>query len=680
MRRLTISLMWIALALSVAAQSEDDAPGKGVARLSVMDGDVSIRRGDSGDFIAAAINAPLVVTDRLVTGPASRAELQFDWSNMIRIGSNAEVRLADLDNGRYQIQVAIGTTTFRVLRDSNAQVEISTPSVAVRPLGRGVYRVTVLEDGSSEITVRLGEAEIYTPRGAERLRAGGTMRARGSASDPEFMDAPAIPLDAWDRWNEDRDRMIERTQSYGYMSPDIDGGEDLDGHGRWVSVDSYGPVWVPTVAPGWAPYQLGRWVWVDYYGWTWVSYDPWGWAPYHYGRWFHSPQYGWCWWPGARRDRHFWRPALVSFFGFGAYGGFHSGIGFGFGNIGWVPLAPHEPFHPWYGRNFYSGHGYAGNGVIVNNTNIANVYRNSRAPNGITGMSSEAFGRRSVGRAEMVHVDATQVQNAGLVRGVLPLTPGRDSLRMADRNASSPAFNRAVENRTFYSRTGVNGSRTSGSFERQRTSVQQLAQRTFSNTSDYARAGQGRGSAEGGRTAPATSGNGGWRRVGEGSRQAQEPDDSSRHRFGDPSRRTAAPAASGDSGASSGWRRFGGPSSTSESDSGGDRSGRGVAPLPREQYGSYDNSRRTQATPRSGFGDSQPVRISPPIVRERPSSESRQQPSYSGGSGRGSAPASGGGSSRGSSSGGGGSSPSRGSSGGNSGGGGGGGGSRGHSR
>ena len=154
-----------------------------------MDGDVSIRRGDSGDFIAAAINAPLVVTDRLVTGPASRAELQFDWSNMIRIGSNAEVRLADLDNGRYQIQVAIGTTTFRVLRDSNAQVEISTPSVAVRPLGRGVYRVTVLEDGSSEITVRLGEAEIYTPRGAERLRAGGTMRARGSASDPEFMDA-----------------------------------------------------------------------------------------------------------------------------------------------------------------------------------------------------------------------------------------------------------------------------------------------------------------------------------------------------------------------------------------------------------------------------------------------------------------------------------------------------------
>ena len=48
-------------------------------------------------------------------------------------------------------------------------------------------------------------------------------------------------------------------------------------------------------------------------------------------------------------------------------------LGFGYGNIGWVPLAPFERFRPWYGR------GYAGrNLAIVNNTNIASVYRNAR--------------------------------------------------------------------------------------------------------------------------------------------------------------------------------------------------------------------------------------------------------------------------------------------------------------
>ena len=108
------------------------------------------------------------------------------------------------------------------------------------------------------------------------------------------------------------------------------------------------------VEPGWAPYRAGRWVWEDFYGWTWVSYDPWGWAPYHYGRWY-CGSLGWAWYPGPRFGHYYWSPALVGFFGFGGYGGFHAGFGFGFGNVGWVPLAPFEAFHPWWGRGLYGG-------------------------------------------------------------------------------------------------------------------------------------------------------------------------------------------------------------------------------------------------------------------------------------------------------------------------------------
>ena len=133
-------------------------------------------------------------------------------------------------------------------------------------------------------------------------------------------------------------------------------------------------MWAPTVGPGWAPYRLGRWSWIDYYGWSWISYDPWGWAPYHYGRWYNRAGYGWCWWPGGRSVRHYWSPALVTFVGFGRVG-----IGIGFGNIGWVPLAPYDPFHRWWGSGWYGGYrnrNYIDNSVnIVNNINI-NVYRN----------------------------------------------------------------------------------------------------------------------------------------------------------------------------------------------------------------------------------------------------------------------------------------------------------------
>src|SRR5271155_3505200 len=131
----------------------DNGPGPAVARISLLNGDVSVRRGDSGDVVAAAINAPLVSQDRLLTASSSRAELQFDSANVLRAGSNSEVRLGDLQFERYQLQ--IGTITYRIFRNSNAQMEIDTPVVGVPPLGVGVYRVTVREDGSVEITVRL---------------------------------------------------------------------------------------------------------------------------------------------------------------------------------------------------------------------------------------------------------------------------------------------------------------------------------------------------------------------------------------------------------------------------------------------------------------------------------------------------------------------------------------------
>ena len=453
-------LFTFALALAASptfAQAPDDnnADGAdpGVARISVINGEVSVRRGDSGDLLAAAINAPLVVTDRLLTGPNSRAEVQFDWADMIRVGENSEIRLSELDYKRYQVQVAVGTTTFRALRDSDSQIEISTPSVSVRPLRQGVYRVTVLQDGSSEITVRSGEADIYTPTGSQTLRPGQTMMARGSASEPEYQLAAAIPLDEWDNWNESRDRSVERSQaqSYQYVSRDVSGAGDLAGYGTWVDVDTYGPVWRPAVAAGWAPYREGRWVWVDYYGWTWVSYDPWGWAPYHYGRWLYASHYGWCWWPGARYERHYWRPALVTFFGWGHHGGGGIGVGFGWGNIGWIPLAPHERYNRWYGRGWYGGHSNINNITIVNNTNVFNNYRNGRYINGITAVNSDAFGRSRIGNHNLVRVSQADLSNVNVVRGALPFTPTHESIRFADHAVRTNDMPQVSSDRHFFS-------------------------------------------------------------------------------------------------------------------------------------------------------------------------------------------------------------------------------------
>jgi hypothetical protein len=581
-----VVLLAVAVCAPVRAQDPDDMQ-RGVARISMMNGEVSVRRGDSGEWVAGVINAPLLSDDRISTGPNSRAEVEFDSANILRIGGNAEVRLTQLEAIRYQMELAHGTVTFRVLRPSNANVEVDTPSVSVRPSKQGIYRITVNDAGESEVTSRAGEVEVFTPRGSQWINAGQTLMARGTAAEPEFQVQDEIPVDDWDRWNESRDQFLTQSTSYQNVGPGVYGVEDLDAAGVWSEVPPYGRVWRPTVGVGadWAPYRNGRWVWEDWYGWTWVSSDPWGWAPYHYGRWFNQPGFGWCWYPGGLGVRHYWSPALVSFFGYGA--GF--GIGFGFGNIGWVPLAPYEVFHPWWGRGFYGRGAFGGNLASVN---IAAVYRNARF-NGISGVSANDF--RSGRFTGVSRVSGEQVREAGLVRGQMPISPTGANTRFSDRaathipqgNSSTRFFTHQQPNpaaRIPFSQQAGQGTR--GGTEAQNRGVNSPA----SGASQGNLRGQQSPQAPraGGSQAPAGSGSAGWRRFGEPAGQTTSVRGSATG--GESNSRTPAGA--------NGIQRFGQPGGASRpqtSQYGGNSGSGGSAP----RYSAPTNSQPSNSAPRS---------------------------------------------------------------------------------
>lgn len=486
------------------------APDRGVARISYMSGNVSVRRGDSGDLVAGVLNAPLTVGDRVVTADGARAEVQLDFANIVRLGPATEVRLSQLAQRQYQIQIATGTTTFRVLRDTDAQIEISTPTVAIHPLRRGVYRVTVHPDGSSDIAVRAnGDAEIVSPAGNEPLHSGQMMMTRGSANDPEFQVVAPEPEDDFDRWSASRDRQLESARSPQYVNRGMYGTEDMDQYGQWQNDGQYGNVWVPAEGPGWAPYQCGRWVWLDYYGWTWMGCEPWAWAPYHYGRWYYGT-FGWSWWPGPVIAPAFWSPALVGFFGFGAPG-FGIGFGFGFGSLGWVALAPYERFNPWYGPGFY---GRFGGVNVVGGANITALYRNARVTNGVTAMRASDFGRMGVTSTNLVRPTSAELAHAGAVRGQLPVGPSRESTQFSSRAASTAGMPRTSDSMHFAGRTApVNRV----SFAEQQRSFSQASARGFSGGSNSSGYRGGASPAGGPAGAGAASSNGGWQRFTPGS-------------------------------------------------------------------------------------------------------------------------------------------------------------------
>jgi len=502
------NLKWMAVFIAVAgalavlpgfAQQAETSPG--VARVSLMKGDVSIMRGDSGEWVAATVNTPVVPGDTIATGGGSHAEIQLDYSNVLRLDQNAQVKVADLTRSRLQLQVARGTADLAVLEGNQATSEVDTPNVAVQPLQPGTYRIDVNSNDMSLVTVRDGQAQISTPQGSTNVDAGKQITVEGS-QNPQYQTADAQPLDSWDQWNSERNRLIQRASNYNHVNRYYTGAQDLDANGRWSYVPGYDWCWTPYVDAGWVPYSYGRWVWEPFYGWTWVSYDPWGWAPYHYGRWFF---YGssWFWWPGYVTAGYYplWAPAYVSFIGFGyGYQRFGFGFGYGYSSIGWCPLGPRDDFHRWWGRgrdgdrsfNMVNinnitnitningrggrGGGFGRDGRGFHGSNLGQLMTNVHVRRSITTMPADRFGREAVYRNRQP-VSTGMLQQASFVRGTLPVVPTRASLSASNRAAVVPmAANRNANNVRFFSRHQAGSPNQNHSFNTQAASIRQMVQ------------------------------------------------------------------------------------------------------------------------------------------------------------------------------------------------------------
>jgi hypothetical protein len=460
-----------------------------VGRVSFIHGNVSIQRGDSGDWIAATMNTPLEAGDRISTGDDSRAEVQLDYANVVRLAPNSTVKITNLNKGQIQVQVGEGLVSYDVLQNSQADSEIDTPNSAVHPLRQGQYRVEIVNDSQSQITVRNGEAEVSEPQGSTRVDSGQMITIQGT-DNPQYQTSNASGPDDFDNWNQSRDRSISSAQSWGHTDRYYTGSQDLDSYGHWENVPDYGQVWVPDQDSGWAPYRDGTWQWEPYYGWTWVSYEPWGWAPYHYGRWF---VYGgnWAWWPGpigvygGWGYYPVWSPAYVSFFGWGAGVGF----GFGFGNIGWLPCGPGDFFRPWWGfgvtrvgfvgfagfhDRFGGGFGRPFDPLFRGGRGFSNFGRfdnDARIRAGVSSIRGNEFGH---GVGQFQHgLGSQEFHSASFMTGRLPAVPNRESLGRVE-NHVSPGIARtsSANNQHFFSQS--RSSFTQRSFS-QEVSAQQRA-------------------------------------------------------------------------------------------------------------------------------------------------------------------------------------------------------------
>jgi len=442
-----VSLTALLLAFAGAAVAQDRIIR--IARLGYVEGEVNYQKStDEKDrWFEATANLPLDARDQLYTGADGRAEVQFTAGNVVRIDHETNIRIVELADLTTRLALPVGQATVCVTNldprrlqlidaasagsNDPIRVEISTPVIAVTLLREGSYRISVMEDGTTEVTVRRGEAEIFNRDiGSIRIKEGRRMVVVGDDSSI-FRSVKLPDKDEWDLWNEERDAQLLAlggSTSSRYVPAYIPGVSDLDQHGSWIDSPEYGWVWSPSgVGSDWAPYRHGCWRWYPSYGWAWIGHEPWGWVPYHYGRWAYFSN-RWCWVPfgvgNAYRSNWSWSPSLVVFFGRRGYDagyreGFRDGVRVGNRNafewIGWVPLAPGERADIVAPREPVTIAG----GLARSASGDFEALKNSKAPGGISGVEGREFERSRV-----------------IVHGVT--TPPR----RADQEASQVAFER----------------------------------------------------------------------------------------------------------------------------------------------------------------------------------------------------------------------------------------------
>lgn len=247
------------LAINVSAQGRDDdyeprrgsenrGPTLGVARVSVTDGDVRILRA-SRDAVQAQAGMPLVLGDRFVTGPKSRAEVQFDGGNFARLGADTEVRIGELGNKRFEIEVVSGLISVSQFNGFEADVDVETSLATVRIIKPAVFVVEHHGTGQTDVTVRDGAVEVFTDDGIEKVKRG-LLSVRGDPNDVILRTAKAEPKGGFDDWVKRRDKLLER-----------------EGRSAWQR---------------WTPSYVG--LGVGYGGWGY----PWGWG---YGGYGFGPRY-----------------------------------------------------------------------------------------------------------------------------------------------------------------------------------------------------------------------------------------------------------------------------------------------------------------------------------------------------------------------------------------------------
>jgi hypothetical protein len=301
------------------ACAADSSASTRAARLTYLEGTVTVNRAGNTSNLPAQINQPLLAGFQLATGDDGQAEIEFEDGSVARLTPNSSLsldRLTTESGGVFDTGLSLlhGLAYLELRATPQYRFTLNAGGDVLTPVENTTVRVN-FDEPPATFAVLDGTAHVERQSGPDTtvagyqtdVRAGESLRA--DATDPaRYFLTQEIAEESWDQWNADLDQTAAADAANrtgvrdNYAGAQGYGWSDLDANGTWYDVPDQGPVWQPQIAyddAGFDPYGNGAWVSYPGAGYVFASGYSWGWTPYRCGNWNFYTGFGWGWAPGA---------------------------------------------------------------------------------------------------------------------------------------------------------------------------------------------------------------------------------------------------------------------------------------------------------------------------------------------------------------------------------------------
>ena len=123
-----LSLTTLARAADDTDEPEDYDVKARVVRISLITGEVNLKRNGNQDWERARLNYPLVEGDTIATDKDGQLEIQVDARNFVRLAPDSTLRIVTLRDEGVTLSVLEGTAVVRLVKfDHDSGCEDSWP-------------------------------------------------------------------------------------------------------------------------------------------------------------------------------------------------------------------------------------------------------------------------------------------------------------------------------------------------------------------------------------------------------------------------------------------------------------------------------------------------------------------------------------------------------------------------